>query len=199
MHDAAVATGTVSAAAEPEGAAQARGAMSHTDELLTRADQYAATFGFGDLPMRPRLPVVVLTCMDARINLYALLGLREGDLNILRNAGGAATDDVIRSLVVSQRRLATREIVVIHHRDCGLRSMDEGAFVADLAREAGQAPPWPLESFGDPATDVRRSVERLEASPFLAYRDAIRGFLYDESSGRLEEVPRLPEEAGRSA
>ncbi len=173
--------------------------MSHTDELLSRADQYAATFGFGDLPMRPRRPVVVLTCMDARINLYALLGLQEGDLNILRNAGGAATDDVIRSLVVSQRRLGTREVMVIHHRDCGLRSMDEGAFVADLAREAGQQPPWPLASFGDPATDVRRSVERLSASPFLAHRDAIRGFLYDESSGRLEEVMPTSGEAGPSA
>ncbi|MGC8499348.1 MAG: beta-class carbonic anhydrase [Acidimicrobiales bacterium] len=173
--------------------------MSHTDELLTRADQYAASFGFGDLPMRPRRPVVVLTCMDARINLYALLGLREGDLNILRNAGGAVTDDVIRSLVVSQRRLGTREIMVIHHRDCGLRAMDESAFVAELAREAHRQPPWPLESFGDPVSDVRRSMARLVASPFLAHRDAIRGFLYDESSGRLEEVEPDPDASDPSA
>jgi carbonic anhydrase len=166
--------------------------MSHTDELLTSAEQYAANFGLGDLPMRPRRPVVVLTCMDARINLYALLGLHEGDLNILRNAGGAVTEDVIRSLVVSQRRLGTREIMVIHHRDCGLRTMDESAFVADLAREAGWQPPWPLESFGDPVSDVRRSLGRLATNAFLAHRDAIRGFLYDESSGRLEEVVADP-------
>ncbi len=162
--------------------------MAETDGLLAAAQSYAETFTHGDLPMRPRRPVAIVTCMDARINLYELFGLREGDLNILRNAGGAVTDDVIRSLVVSQRRLGTREVLVIQHRDCGMRVVREEEFFADLESEVGQRPPWALGEFGDPEDEVRAALARLAASPFLAAGSSARGFLYDERTGRLAEV-----------
>lgn len=162
--------------------------MSVTDELLAGAAQYAARFDSGDLPLPPARRVAVVACMDARLDPQALLGLSLGDAHVIRNAGGAVTDDVVRSLAISQRLLGTREIVLIHHTDCGMLTFTDDDFRQSVEADTGIRPPWAAEAFADLETDVRQSVARVVASPFLPHRDAVRGFVYDVSSGALTEV-----------
>ncbi|MEX5259796.1 beta-class carbonic anhydrase [Kocuria sp. CPCC 205263] len=162
--------------------------MSATDDLLHHAEAYAAAFTKGDLPMPPALPVAVVACMDARLNPYGLLGLSEGDAHVIRNAGGVITDDEVRSLVISQRLLGTREIILIHHTDCGMLTFTDDAFTAQIKADTGMRPPWSPESFTDPDDDVRRSMARITANPFIPHRDSVRGFVYDVTDGSLREV-----------
>jgi carbonic anhydrase len=141
---------------------------------------------------RPRLGLAIVACMDARLDLFARLGLRHGDAHILRNAGGVATDDVIRSLAVSQRALGTTAVMLIHHTDCGLERLTDEDFREELTRDAGVAPPFALHAFTDADEDVRRSIARIRSSPFLPHRDDVRGFVYDVSTGLLREVRAAP-------
>ncbi len=162
--------------------------MSVTDQFLEASEQYAATFDKGDLPMPPGRHVAVLACMDARLNAYGILGLHEGDAHIIRNAGGVATDDAIRSLTISQRLLGTTEIVLIHHTDCGMLTFTDDDVKRQILEDTGIRPPFALESFPDEYEDVRQSIARIKASPFIPHKDAIRGFVYDVHSGKLNEV-----------
>jgi|SRR5215210_5553004 len=162
--------------------------MSHTDELLKNNEAYAANFHQGDLPARPARKVAVVACMDARLNPSHVLGLEEGDAHEIRNAGGVITDDEIRSLAISQRLLGTEEIILIHHTDCGMLTIDDDEFRRTLREETGVEPPWAAQSFADLEEDVRRSIARIEADPFIPRKDSIRGFVYDVETGRLEEV-----------
>jgi len=162
--------------------------MTTTDELLRHAEQYGAGFDKGGLPMPPARKVAVVACMDARLNPYGLLGLSEGDAHVIRNAGGAVTDDTIRSLAISQRLLGTEEIILIHHTDCGMLTFADDEFRRSLQAETGIRPPWAAEAFDDPEEDVRQSMARLRHSPFLSRKDAVRGFVYDVATGRLQEV-----------
>ncbi|MGH9083710.1 MAG: beta-class carbonic anhydrase [Acidimicrobiales bacterium] len=161
--------------------------MTITDDLLRKAATYAADFDKGSLPMAPGLKVAVVTCMDARVNPYGIFGLAEGDAHVIRNAGGAVNDDTIRTLAISQRLLGTEEIVVVHHADCGMRTFSEEAFARQIHEDTGVRPPWAAGDDPD-SRDVRQSVARIKASPFLPHRDAVRGFVYDEKAGRLDEV-----------
>ncbi len=161
--------------------------MSVTDELLAHNQRYAESFQ-GPLPMPPSRQLAVIACMDARLNVYALLGLAEGESHVIRNAGGVVTDDEIRSLAISQRLLGTREIILIHHTDCGMLTFTDDAFKAGLQEETGIKPPWAVESFADLDTDVRQSMARIKASPFVPHTDAIRGFVFEVETGRLREV-----------
>ncbi|CAN5354940.1 carbonic anhydrase [soil metagenome] len=159
-----------------------------TDELLERNRAFAATFADGDLQVAPTRQLAVVACMDSRMDLFRLLGLDHGEAHVIRNAGGVVTDDVIRSLCLSQRALGTREIILVHHTNCGLHNASEDAFKAELEAELGIKPWWALESFTDPYTDVRQSIHRLRHTPFVRYKDFIRGFVYDVRSGELHEV-----------
>jgi carbonic anhydrase len=161
---------------------------SRTDELIANSEEYAARFDGGELPAPPALKVAVVTCMDARLDTAAVLGLRPGDAHVIRNAGGVVTDDAIRSLAMSQRLLGTEEIVLIHHTDCGLLTLSGDEFERALEQETGVAPPWPAESLSDLDEDVRESMARIHANPFIARKDAVRGFVYDVTTGRLREV-----------
>ncbi|MGN6679801.1 MAG: beta-class carbonic anhydrase [Streptosporangiaceae bacterium] len=161
--------------------------MSATDEYLANNARYAQTFT-GPLPMPPARQVAVVACMDARLNIYAILGLEDGEAHVIRNAGGVITDDEIRSLAISQRLLGTREIILIHHTDCGMLTFSDDDFRRSIQDETGIKPPWAAEAFGDLDEDVRQSVARIEASPFLPHRDAIRGFVFDVATGKLSEV-----------
>jgi carbonic anhydrase len=162
--------------------------MSNTDELLNRNQEFAARFDRGELPAAPGRRLAVVACMDARMNVYALLGLREGDAHVIRNAGGVVTDDVIRSLAISQRLLGTEEVVLIHHTGCGMMSFTDEEFSAELEAETGTRPAWSPEAFTDLEDDVRESIARVRASPFLPAKDAVRGFVYEVETGRLREV-----------
>ena len=162
--------------------------MSATDDLLTNARTYASHFDRGQLPMPPALHVAVLACMDARLNPYGLLGLHEGDAHVIRNAGGVVTEDEIRSLTISQRLLGTREIILIHHTDCGMLTFTDDDFKAQIEADTGLRPSWAAESFRDPAQDVRQSLARIQASPFIPYKDQVRGFVYSVTDGTLTEV-----------
>jgi carbonic anhydrase len=162
--------------------------MSSTDELLTNNEQYASSFDKGDLPLPPGRKLAVVACMDARLNVYGLLGLNEGEAHVIRNAGGAVTDDVIRSIAISQRLLGTEEIVLIHHTDCGMLTFTDDEFKAGIEKETGIRPEWAAEAFAELDGDVRQSIARLKASPFIPKKDAIRGFVYEVESGRLREV-----------
>lgn len=162
--------------------------MSATDEFVAANRRYAAQFTKGDKPMPPAKRVAVVACMDARIETGRLLGLEEGDAHVIRNAGGVVTDDVIRSLAISQRLLGTTEIVLIHHTDCGMVTFKDDALKAQIEADTGLRPPFALEAFADPADDIRQSVRRIQSSPFVPHRDKIRGFVYDVASGRLNEV-----------
>ena len=162
--------------------------MSTTDELLRNAEDYAASFDKGDLPQSPAKKLAVLACMDARLNPYALLGLQEGDAHIIRNAGGVVTDDEIRSLSISQRLLGTKEIVLIHHTDCGMLTLSDDAFKRSLQDEVGIKPGWAVEAFDDLDEDVRQSVARIKASPFIPRKESVRGFVYEVETGRMREV-----------
>jgi carbonic anhydrase len=162
--------------------------MSVTDELLRDAETYAASFDNGDLPLPPAKKVAVVACMDARLNPYGLLGLHEGDAHVIRNAGGVITDDEIRSLAISQRLLATEEIILIHHTDCGMLTFGDDDFRRSIQDEVGIKPEWAAESFTDVDEDVRQSLARIRASPFIPRKDSVRGFVYEVETGRLREV-----------
>jgi carbonic anhydrase len=165
--------------------------MSVTDELLDNARRYAAAFDKGGLPMPPARHIAIVACMDARLNPYGVLGLREGDAHVIRNAGGVVTDDAIRSLTISQRLLGTREIVLIHHTDCGMLTFKDDELKAQIEADTGIRPPFALEAFSDEERDVRQSLARIAASPFIPHRDQVRGFVYEVASGRLHEVDAL--------
>jgi carbonic anhydrase len=162
--------------------------VSVTDELLKNAEQYAATFDKGGLPLPPAKHVAILACMDARLNPYGLLGLEEGDAHVIRNAGGVVTDDEIRSLAISQRLLGTEEIILIHHTDCGMLTFSDDDFRRQVQEETGIKPQWSCETFPDLEEDVRQSMARIKASPFIPKKDQVRGFVYDVETGRLDEV-----------
>jgi len=162
--------------------------MSVTDQLLDNNERYAAAFEKGHLPLPPARHVAVVACMDARLDVHDLLGLDEGDAHVIRNAGGAVTDDAVRSLAISQRLLGTREIVLIHHTDCGMLTFTDSELKAQIQAEVGIRPPFALESFADLDEDVRQSIARVKASPFVPHREHVRGFVYDVKSGRLREV-----------
>ena len=162
--------------------------MSTIDLLLENAEAYAAGFDKNGLPLPPGRRVAILACMDARLNPYGLLGLSEGDAHVIRNAGGVVTDDEIRSLAISQRLLGTEEIMLIHHTDCGMLTFGDDEFRQDIQRATGIKPEWPAETFDDLDEDVRQSVARIKASPFIPKTDSVRGFVYDVETGRLREV-----------
>ncbi|MFZ0042663.1 MAG: carbonic anhydrase [Solirubrobacteraceae bacterium] len=162
--------------------------MSNTDDLLTNNEQYASSFDKADLPLPPAQNVAVIACMDARLNIYGMLGLQEGDAHIIRNAGGVVTDDGIRSLAISQRLLGTEEVILIHHTDCGMLTFKDDDFKASIQEETGIKPTWAAEAFNDLDEDVRQSIARIKASPFIPRKDSIRGFVYEVESGRLREV-----------
>lgn len=162
--------------------------MSDADDLLERNRRYAEEAFGGLMPLRPSRQVAVVACMDSRMPIFGILGLKSGEAHIIRNAGGVVTDDVIRSLLLSQRLMGTREIVLIHHTDCGLTKISEDQMRHELEAATGMRPWFALESFSDPYTDVRQSMRRLHRSPFLPHRDRIRGFVYEVESGYLREV-----------
>jgi carbonic anhydrase len=162
--------------------------MSVTDELVANNEAYAAGFDKGDLPMPPGKKVAVVACMDARLNPYGALGLSEGDAHIIRNAGGVVTDDEIRSLAISQRLLGTEEIILIHHTDCGMLTFSDDEFRRSIQQDTGIKPAWAAEAFDDLDEDVRQSIARIQASPFIPRKDSVRGFVYEVETGRLREV-----------
>ncbi|GIF63351.1 carbonic anhydrase [Asanoa ishikariensis] len=162
--------------------------MTTTDELIANAARYADSFDKGDLPLPPARQVAVVACMDARLNPYGLLGLSEGDAHVIRNAGGVVTADQLRSLAISQRLLGTTEIILIHHTDCGMLTFTDDAFKAGIQAETGQKPAWAAEAFTDLDEDVRQSIRRIQADPFIPVKDSVRGFVYDVHTGKLHEV-----------
>lgn len=162
--------------------------MSAIETLIENNVAYATAFDRSGLPLPPSKRVAVLACMDARLDVYELLGLGLGEAHVIRNAGGVVTEDAIRSLVISQRLLGTQEIVLIHHTDCGMVTFSDDEVKAAITEEVGQRPAFSLEAFPDPRQDVRHSIARLAASPFLVNKSSIRGFVYDVDSGRLEEI-----------
>jgi carbonic anhydrase len=164
------------------------GTVSSTDTFVANSGQYAADFDKGDLPLPPASHTAVVACMDARLNPYGVLGLSEGDAHVIRNAGGAVTDDVIRSLTISQRLLGTNEIILIHHTDCGMLTFHDDDLKAQIEADTGIRPPFALEAFSDVDADVRQSIARIKASPFIPNKDSIRGFVYEVQTGRLREV-----------
>jgi carbonic anhydrase len=162
--------------------------MTVTDTLLKNNSIYAQEFDKGALPAPPGKTIAVPACMDARLNAYGIPGLTKGDAHIIRNAGGVVTDDAIRSLVISQRLLGTREVVLIHHTDCGMLPFKDDDGKKRIEEETGIRPPFALEAFGDLDTDVRQSIARIKASPFVPYKDRVRGLVYDVKTGRPREV-----------
>jgi carbonic anhydrase len=158
------------------------------DELLTNNRTFAASQPAGGLGADPTLHLAVVTCMDCRIDVYAMLGLRVGEAHILRNAGGVVTDDVLRSLTISQRRLGTRKVMLVHHTKCGMLTLTEDEFRAELLQATGMTPAFAIESFSDLEGDVRQSIRRVLHCPFLPHRDDVRGFVYDVDTHRLREV-----------
>src|ERR671910_1495197 len=162
--------------------------MTAIDELLSNNEKYAETFDKGDLPIPPAMHIAVVTCMDARLSPYVMLGLQEGDAHVIRNAGGVITDDEIRSLVISQRLLGTHEIMLIQHTDCGMLTFTDDELKQQIHEEVGMKPHFPMESFSDLEEDVRQSVARIQASPFVPHKDSVRGFVYEVETGRLREV-----------
>ncbi|MGH3717830.1 MAG: beta-class carbonic anhydrase [Pseudonocardiaceae bacterium] len=161
--------------------------MSVTDELLANNSRYTATFT-GPLPLPPAKHVAIVACMDARLDVYRILGLNEGEAHVIRNAGGVITDDEIRSLAISQRLLGTREIILIHHTECGMLTFNDDEFKKSIQDETGIKPPWAAEAFPDLDEDVRQSIARVKASPFVPNKDSIRGFVFDVATGKLNEV-----------
>jgi len=162
--------------------------MSATDEALRQNEAYAKSFDKGQLPLPPAKKLAVVACMDARLHVSKILGLDEGDAHVIRNAGGAVTDDAIRSLAISQRLLGTEEIVLIHHTDCGMLTFTDDAVKAQIQKDTGIRPPFALEAFSNLEDDVRQSIARIKASPFIPKKDRVRGFVYDVKTGRLNEV-----------
>ncbi len=162
--------------------------MTVTDELLANAERYAATFDKGALPLPPAKHIAIVACMDARLNPYGLLGLSEGDAHVIRNAGGIITQDELRSLAISQRLLGTKEIVLIHHTDCGMLTFTDDAFRQQIEKETGIKPTWAAEAFTDLDTDVRQNLARVHAEAAIPIKDSVRGFVYDVATGKLREV-----------
>lgn len=162
--------------------------MSVTDELLRNNAEFASSFSNGELPMPPSRNLAVVACMDARLNVYALLGLGAGEAHVIRNAGGVVSEDVIRSLAISQRLLGTREVILVHHTDCGMLTFTDDQLKADIEADTGVRPHFALEAFSDLERDIRQSIARIKASPFVPHKDAVRGFVYDVRSGALQEV-----------
>lgn len=162
--------------------------MSVIDDLIANNTKFAASLPEQHLDVRPSRQLAIVTCMDSRLDVFAALGLGQGEAHVLRNAGGVITDDVIRSLAVSQRRLGTRDVMLIHHDDCGLQTLSDDGFRAELQEATGVAPPFAIESFSDVEADVRQSILRVRLSPFLLHRDSVRGFVYDVDTHALREV-----------
>jgi carbonic anhydrase len=158
-----------------------------TDDLLANNTRYAESFR-GPLPLPPSRQVAVLACMDARLDVYRVLGLEEGEAHVIRNAGGVVTDDEIRSLAISQRLLGTKEIILIHHTDCGMLTFTDEDFRGAVAQDVGRHPEWHSEAFADLELDVKNSVRRIVDSPFVPVTDSVRGFVFDVATGRLTEV-----------
>jgi carbonic anhydrase len=161
--------------------------MSVTDELLVNNAAYAAGFS-GPLPLPPARHVAVLACMDARINVYGALGLKEGEAHVIRNAGGVVTEDAIRSLAISQRLLGTEEIILIHHTDCGMLTFTDDDLKRSILEDVGVKPAWATEAFTDLEEDVRQSIARIRNSPFIPKKHSVRGFVFDVATGSLDEV-----------
>jgi len=161
--------------------------MSVTDQLLENNEKYAAGFA-GPLPLPPAKGVAVVACMDARLDVHDLLGLEEGDAHVIRNAGGVVTDDELRSLAISQRLLGTREIILIHHTDCGMLTFTDEGFTKSVQDDTGVKPAWASEAFTDLDEDVRQSIARITSSPFVPHTDQVRGFVFDVATGKLNEV-----------
>src|SRR5256714_9305836 len=161
--------------------------MTTTDELLKNNEAFAQGFDKGDLSIPPAKKVAVVACMDARVNPYPILGLELGGAHVIRNAGGVITDDEIRSLAISQRLLGTEEIILIHHTDCGMLTFGDDDFRAQLEADTGVTPEWAAEAFSDLDENVRQSIARIEASPFIPKKDSVRGFVYEVETGRLRE------------
>jgi carbonic anhydrase len=161
--------------------------MSAIDHLVHANDRYAESFP-GPRPQRPKLRLAVITCMDSRLDLFGALGLDIGDAHLIRNAGGIPTDDVLRSLALSQRALGTREVVVIHHTNCGMDGFDDDAFRAELEAETGQRPTWQVAGFTDIYEDTRRSVQTIRDCPWIPHRGDVRGFVFDVATAKLTEV-----------
>lgn len=164
--------------------------MSVIDEFLNNNQRYAEGFGKGDLPMPPAKQIAVVACMDARLETGVLLGLVEGDAHVIRNAGGVVTDDVIRSLTISQRLLGTREVMLVHHTDCGMLTFRDDELKQQIVEETGIKPSFAMEAFDDVDTDVRQSIARVRASSHIPHKDQVRGFVYDVHTGQLREVPQ---------
>jgi carbonic anhydrase len=162
--------------------------MSATDELLRNNEEYASSFDKADLPLPPAKKLAVVACMDARIVPSRILGLEEGDAHVIRNAGGVITDDEIRSLAISQRLLGTEEIVLMHHTDCGMVTFTDEEFRKAIEEDCGVKPTWSAEAFEDVEADVRTSIARIKASPFIPRKDNVRGFVYEVETGKLREV-----------
>ena len=162
--------------------------MSVTDELLRNNEAYAEAFDKADLPLPPAKGVAIVACMDARLDIYGMLGLQKGDAHVIRNAGGVITDDEIRSLAISQRLLGTGEIVLIHHTDCGMLTFSDDELKAQIHEEVGLKPHFSMESFSDLEEDVRQSIARIKTSPFIPNKESVRGFVYEIETGRLREV-----------
>jgi carbonic anhydrase len=162
--------------------------MSATDDLIANNASYAEAFHQADLPLPPAKKVAVVACMDARLNVYGALGLSEGDAHVIRNAGGVVTDDGIRSLAISQRLLGTEEIILIHHTGCGMLTFRDDDFRDAIEKDTGIRPTWAAEAFGDLEGDVRQSVARINASPFIPNKTSVRGFVYEVETGKLREV-----------
>ena len=163
--------------------------MTVTDDLLANDQAYVESFGDkGDLPLPPGKKVAVVACMDARLNVYGALGLQEGDAHVIRNAGGVITDDEIRSLAISQRLLGTEEIILMHHTDCGMVTFTDEEFRKAIEDDCGVKPTWSAETFDDVEADVRTSIARIKASPFIPRKDNVRGFVYEVETGKLREV-----------
>ena len=162
--------------------------MSVTDELLENNAAYAESFQKGELPLPPARGVAVVACMDARLDVHKILGLEEGEAHVIRNAGGVITDDEVRSLTISQRLLGTREVILIHHTDCGMLTFSDDELKAQIHAEVGLKPHFSMESFSDLEEDVRQSMARIKASPFVPHKEGVRGFVYEVETGRLREV-----------
>ncbi len=162
--------------------------MAVTDELVRNNEAYADRFDQGELPLPPAKKLAVLACMDARLDVHKILGLTEGDAHVIRNAGGVATDDAIRSLAISQRLLRTEEVILIHHTDCGMLTFRDDDVKKQIEDETGIRPPFALEAFDDLDQDVRQSIARIRSSPFIPNKESVRGFIYDVGTGRLREV-----------
>jgi carbonic anhydrase len=162
--------------------------ISITDALLRNNGVYAASFRHGELPARPSMRLAVLACMDARLDPARALGLSEGEAHVIRNAGGVVTDDAIRSLSISQHHLATEEIVLLHHTQCGMQTFSDEEFAVAREHSRGLRPDWSAQTFTDLEDDLRESIRRIRASPFIPHKDRIRGFIYEVESGRIREV-----------